>query len=385
MAMFHSRKKLLRAIREGDEALVREHLANAARLEEFLGPLNEDGYTALHAAIEQRRAGLITLLLDHGADVNARTRAGRTPLMLAAKHSNTDQADLLLARHADPKAVDNEGLSVFGHAVYHQRTEVARLLLDHGAEVNDGKSFMRACANRDLRTIALMIERGADAKTASDTYNYQPVHSMAQNGFTEGFNLLHAAQAITNIDARANSGNTALHLAAINGHLGMVEVLLAAGARCDLENNEGLTAEAAALKKDNRPIAKAIRSAMDSRPAEKPSPQAQGQEHAALQIQTQDNVAADEIWVLAGLHSVAQVQTIAFLNRRITSVFNFESRDRLIISENLKTGTEVTLPPQAFDDIGSAAIETAERELKRQGGTVNDNLPGKPAVRKTAP
>jgi len=380
MAMFHSRKKLLRAIREGDEALVREHLANTARLEEFLGPLNDDSYTALHAAIDQRRTSMITLLLDHGADVNARTRSGRTPLMLAAKHNNTDLAELLLARNADPKATDNEGLSVFGHAVYHQRTDVARLLLDHGADVNDGKSFMRACANRDLKTIALMIERGADAKAASDIYSYQPVHSMAQNGFTEGFNLLYAAQAIANIDARANNGNTALHLAAINGHLGMVEALLAAGARCDLENNEGLTAEAAALKKDNRPVAKAIRSALENRPADKPTVQERTQEQAPTQ-----EGAAGESWIRVGAHSIAQVQTIAPLNRRISHVFNFESQERLIISENLKTGTEVTLPPQAFDDIGRAAIESAERELKRQGGTINDNLPGKPAVRKTAP
>ncbi|MDP2206143.1 MAG: ankyrin repeat domain-containing protein [Alphaproteobacteria bacterium] len=374
MAMFHSRKKLLRAIREGDVALVREHLMNAERLDEWLGALNDDGFHALHIAVEHRQIALIPLLIDHGADVDVRTRSGRTPLMLATKHHSTDHADLLIARGANPKAADNDGLSVFGHAVYHQRTEVARLMLDQGAEIDDDKSFMHACSNRDVKTIALLIERGANTKVVQGSYNYHPVHYLAQHGSVEGFNVLQAANGIADLDARLTSdGNTALHMAAVNGHVGMVEILLAAGARRDLENNEGLTAEAAALKKDKRHCAKAIRAAEDTRPVQKPVAQ-----------EAPQGAATDENWLRVGAHSIAQVQTLAPLNRRITHLFNFESRERMTISENLKTGAEVTLPPQSFDDIDRAAIETAGAELQRQGGTVNDNLPGKPALRKTS-
>ncbi|MFN7114277.1 MAG: ankyrin repeat domain-containing protein [Alphaproteobacteria bacterium] len=375
MAMFHSRKKLLRAIREGDEALVREHLANTDRLVEWLGPLSDDGFHALHIAVEHRQINMIPLLLESGAEVDTRMRGGRTALMLAVKHHSTDFAELLIARGANPKATDNDGLSVFGHAVHHQRTENARLMLDHGAEIDDGKSFMRACSNRDVKTIALLIERGANTKVVQDSYNYHPVHYLAQHGSVEGFNVLKAANGIADLDARLPSdGNTALHMAAVNGHVGMVEALLAAGARRDLENNEGLTAEAAALKKDKRHCAKAIRAAEDASFVQKP---------AAAQEAAQDE-ASGESWLRVGAHSIAQVQTMVPLNRRITHLFNFESRERMTISENLKTGAEVTLPPQSFDTIDRAAIETASAELQRQGGTVNDNLPGKPALRKTS-
>lgn len=377
MAMFHSRKKLLNAIREGDEALVREHLANTDRLGEWLGALNDDGYHAVHIAVEHRQIALIPLLLEYGADVDARTRGGRTPLMLAAKHHGTNYADLLIARGANPKATDNDGLSVFGHAVYHQRTDVARLMLDHGAEINDGKSFMRACSNRDVKTMALLIERGVDTKNAQDANNYLPLLYLALYGCLEGFNLLQNAGGIADINSRLTSdGNTALHMAAVNGHVGMVEALLAAGARTDLENNEGLTAEAAALKKDKRPTAKAIRTAEDARLAQKPV----AAEQAQMPIQ---NEGTGESWLRVGAHSIAQVQTLAPLHRRITHLFNFQSRERMTISENLKTGAEITLPPQPFDTIDRAAIETAGHELQRQGGIINDNLPGKPALRKT--
>jgi len=83
MAIFHSRKKLLNAIREGDEALVREHLANAERRSEWLGALTDDGFHAVHIAVEHRQMALIPLLLEYGAEIDARTRRGITPLMLA--------------------------------------------------------------------------------------------------------------------------------------------------------------------------------------------------------------------------------------------------------------------------------------------------------------
>lgn len=373
MAIFHSCKKLLRAIRDGDEALAREHLANTTRLAEFLGPLDGDHYTALHAAAEHRRGALCTLLLDLGADVNARTRAGRTPLMLAAKHKNTDIAELLLLKEADPKAVDNDGLSVFGYAVYHQRPDMAQMMLDRGAEINDGHSFIRACSNRDVPTLKMLIDRGADTKVTGGSYSYHPIHYFAMYGCIEGFNLLLAANGIADIDARLSSdGNTALHMAAIGGHVGMVEALLAAGARRDLENNEGLTAEAAALKKDKRATANILRAAQD---AQKPAAPAA----APADITAGAAARGSDEWIKIGDHAVAHVMIVPEIGRRLTALFNFQSRERLMISENMNTGAESTLPPQGFDDVESAAIDAAETAFVRAGGTLPDITPGKQA------
>jgi ankyrin repeat protein len=47
----------------------------------------------------------VRLLLDHGADVNARSKQGMSPLFIAAAHDgNTGVIRLLLERGADAKA-----------------------------------------------------------------------------------------------------------------------------------------------------------------------------------------------------------------------------------------------------------------------------------------
>ena len=65
---------------------------------------------ALHAALAGRldQSG-ITLLLDRGADVNARQHGGYTALHAAAMHGDAATVELLLARGADPGIATDDG------------------------------------------------------------------------------------------------------------------------------------------------------------------------------------------------------------------------------------------------------------------------------------
>jgi hypothetical protein len=71
---------------------------------------DKNGYTALHWAANRGSAALVRVLLDGGADVNAKTtekhNAGRTPLMLAA---GVEVVRLLLAAGADVTTADENG------------------------------------------------------------------------------------------------------------------------------------------------------------------------------------------------------------------------------------------------------------------------------------
>lgn len=364
MALFHTRKKFLRAVTDGDAALVREYLSqDTGRNAEWLGPIGDHDTTALHIAAESRRLEIMEILIDAGANINAVNRRGHTPLHMAMRHNSPDAARLLIARGASVNMPDNDGLAPFGHAVYHQKTENVRLMLDNGAEINDGKSFLRACMNRDVQTIALLVERGANTHvTQSGQNNQTPAHILAGNGCAEGFKILVAANGIADLNARLNNdGNTPLHLAATQGHIGMIEALLAAGARPDVENNDGLTPDAAAMKKDKHQAAKILR---------------KKRERGLMMAQS------GETWARIGTHMMAHVVTAPAFDRRLTEIFNFESRERIVISENLKTGAETTLPPASFDTIDSAAIDSAAAEFRRHGGDPGEEMPGKSAARK---
>ena len=64
----------------------------------------------------------------------------------------------------------------------------------------------------------------------------------------------------TNVDARAPNQSTALMLAARNGHRGVVEALVKAGADISLVNENGLTAAAWARENKNTDIAEYLES-----------------------------------------------------------------------------------------------------------------------------
>ena len=67
------------------------------------------GPTALHAAVSGGHVGMVRRLLAAGAQVNAVTEEGITPLLLAAAHSQCECAHLLLAVGADVQAANNAG------------------------------------------------------------------------------------------------------------------------------------------------------------------------------------------------------------------------------------------------------------------------------------
>jgi len=56
---------------------------------------SEGGYTALHAAAENNRLDVIQLLIENGADVDARVLTGMTPLDMAQAAAYEEAVALL--------------------------------------------------------------------------------------------------------------------------------------------------------------------------------------------------------------------------------------------------------------------------------------------------
>lgn len=66
---------------------------------------DEDGYTPLHRACYNNFVDIAKILLQYGADVNAKTEYEWTPLHSAVKWSNAECAALLLQHGADVNAL----------------------------------------------------------------------------------------------------------------------------------------------------------------------------------------------------------------------------------------------------------------------------------------
>lgn len=88
----------------------------------------------LHAsAAGQAPVELLALLLDAGADVNAREHGGFTPIQQCAENGDLAAVQLLLARGADVRAQADDGRTALSFALTGEHEAIASLLREHGA------------------------------------------------------------------------------------------------------------------------------------------------------------------------------------------------------------------------------------------------------------
>jgi ankyrin repeat protein len=97
---------------------------------------SDDGFTALHLAIFGRQEEAARALIEHGADVNARSTGGIArvpPLGTAAFVRSVPLARLLLDSGADVNGQGEGGFTALDAAVANGDEELERLLRERGA------------------------------------------------------------------------------------------------------------------------------------------------------------------------------------------------------------------------------------------------------------
>ena len=92
------------------------------------------GLSPLHIAVKKRDKGLITLLLENNANIEAKDEKGFTPLYYAVVMNDFDTVEFLLEKGADVNTQNNLGNTPMHQVARKDRAEMFGILTKYGAK-----------------------------------------------------------------------------------------------------------------------------------------------------------------------------------------------------------------------------------------------------------
>jgi len=215
-----------------------------------LNQIDENGLTPLHVAIDSRQAPCVRLLVEAGADRQARDHRGRSVVQAAREIADPrDRVAVLLA--LAPNAghqLSGESMKIapwsLEYSVTHRQTNVTRMLLALGADPNTTGAagtapLADAALKGDLDAVRALLAHGARPNAVSQA-GTQPIHDAALGDSPEVIRELVKHGAAVNARTRLEA-QTPLHIAAVMGKRNAVEALVAMGADLTSKDAAGRT------------------------------------------------------------------------------------------------------------------------------------------------
>jgi ankyrin repeat protein len=172
------------------------------------------------------------LFLSRALDVNHGDFAGRRALHLAAAGGDTRILELLIAQRADVNVEDARGNTPIADAIFADHTAAAELIAKHGGAHGSRDTADAFCTAAGAEGGALVLRKlclyGGNANAANGEAR-TPLHVAAAEGRLDAVRLLLDARA--DVHARDRRGATPLQDALVARQDGAAELLLAAGGR----------------------------------------------------------------------------------------------------------------------------------------------------------
>ena len=254
---------LMTAARAGNPAVMRLLLARSKA--DVNARESAYGETALMWAAAENHAEAAQLLIEHGADINARSRLmtypkdrfglegvisvlphGQwTPLMYAARQGSLGALRVLVKAGADLNLSDPDGTTALVFAIINSHYDAARLLVEAGANPNlaDTAGMAALYAAVDVSTLGEIYGRPGK-KEVNDSSALELLNVLLAHGANPNARLKSPAlyRAHTPGEPALGEGATPLMRAAKNGDVATMRLLLEHGADPSLRQKNGTTA-----------------------------------------------------------------------------------------------------------------------------------------------
>jgi ankyrin repeat protein len=236
---------LVYAVRSNDLESVKVLLAAGADINQATGY----GWSPLLVATQNRYYKLGAYLLERGANPNLPNKGGWTPLYVTTDNRNIESGDYPVRKgdmdHLEfIKLLLDKGAEV--NARSKDSTETRTVFTNQWLDENGATAFLRASQSGDVELMKLLLSRGADPKIAT-VLGVTALQVAAGIGWVEGITYEWSPQATLeavkmlvglglDVNAQADTGRTALHGAAHKGRSDVVQVLADAGAKLDVRD-----------------------------------------------------------------------------------------------------------------------------------------------------
>jgi len=206
---------------------------------------DKDGDRAIHHAAFGDEVTVLKLLAQAGADLNARNNRGQSALHVAVNKGHARAVRCLLALKAHPSLQDAEGDTPLHDAITKRRDDMVKLLLDSKADIsvtnNNGfNSLHHAALRGNTGAIRALLATKPHPWVVNEKKDdgYTALHIASLNNHIEVAELL-IQQGKADKDVQNENSQTPLHLAVQRQHTQIVRLLVREGSNLDVTDKDG--------------------------------------------------------------------------------------------------------------------------------------------------
>jgi len=208
---------------------------------------DELGNTPFMYSVFTQNTAIMEMLLSQGADVNTKNNNGDSALTMASRGTNDKTVVSLLEHGALIDSRNNKESTPLTEAVLHGRNEIAKILMKRGANMNSrGKGWtplFECVDSENADALKMLVQAGADINGKNNKGAPLLLYAIGNNGRqTNKKIVLFLLERGARVTAKADSGDTALHLAADRADNELAKLLLSKGADVNARNEGGFTA-----------------------------------------------------------------------------------------------------------------------------------------------